>query len=160
MVKWLVIEDRNSMQTARERWCETPRSLQRGVMQDTRNLEVAEYAHQLAVATYRHTASFPASERFGITSQMRRAAVSVVSNIAEGCGRRGNRELLTFLYFSAASAKELACQIRIATDLGYGDASEAELLQGQTLRVSKMLSRLITVLRTRPRSREREGTPL
>ena len=88
-------------------------------MQDVKKLLVAEFAHQLAIATYRHTVSFPASERFGITSQMRRAAVSIASNIAEGCGRRGNPELLTFLYYASGSARELACQIRIATELGF-----------------------------------------
>ncbi|MFL5616952.1 MAG: four helix bundle protein [Gemmatimonadaceae bacterium] len=116
-------------------------------MQRTTNLIVAECAHQLALATYRHTDSFPASERFGITSQMRRAAVSVSSNIAEGCGRRSNRELLAFLYYSSGSASELACQLRLATDLGFGDALSAEQLRLQTLRVAKMLSRLITALR-------------
>ena len=78
---------------------------------------------------------------------MRRAAVSIASNIAEGCGRRSNRELLTFLYFAVGSAKELACQLRIATDLGYSDSASADLLREQIMRVSKMLSRLITFLR-------------
>ena len=119
-------------------------------MQDTKNLVVAEYAHQLAIAMYRHTASFPAAERFGITSQMRRAAVSVASNIAEGCGRRGNRELLTFLYIAIGSARELACQLRIATELGFGDPASAEILSAETMRVIKMLTRLITYLRTQP----------
>jgi len=119
-------------------------------MQDTKNLVVAEYAHRLAIAIYRHTASFPAAERFGITSQMRRAAVSVASNIAEGCGRRGNRELLTFLYISIGSARELACQLRIATELGFGDPASAEILSAETMRVIKMLTRLITYLRTQP----------
>jgi four helix bundle protein len=115
-------------------------------MQDVKKLLVAEFAHQLAVATYRHTASFPPSERFGITSQMRRAAVSIASNIAEGCGRRGNPELLTFLYYASGSARELACQVRIASDLGFGDPSSAESLRVQSLRVSKMLTRLINFL--------------
>ena len=125
-------------------------------MQDPANLDVTEYAHQLAVATYRHTASFPAEERFGITLQMRRAAVSIPSNISEGCGRGGDRELVNFLYFAVSSAKELASQLRIATELGYGDASSADLLREQTTRVSKMLSRLITSLRKRQSPRRRQ----
>ena len=128
-------------------------------MQDSENLVVAEYAHRLAVATYRHTESFPSAERFGITSQMRRAAVSIASNIAEGCGRRSNRELLTFLYIAAGSAKELSCQLRIATDLGYGDPSSAEHVSAETKRVAKMLSRLITSLRAQPAWRQKEGRP-
>ena len=119
-------------------------------MQDSKNLVVAEYAHRLAIAMYRHTATFPAAERFGITSQMRRAAVSVASNIAEGCGRRSNRELLTFLYIAAGSAREVSCQLRIATELGFGDPSTAEALSAETMRVIKMLTRLITYLRTQP----------
>ena len=128
-------------------------------MQDPRNLVVAEYAHRVAVATYRHTESFPSAERFGITSQMRRAAVSIASNIAEGCGRRSNRELLQFLYMAAGSASELACQLRIATDLGYGDATSAEHLTSETKRVLKMLTRLITFLRNQPAWRKVEGRP-
>jgi|SRR6187401_3638165 len=129
-------------------------------MQDVKRLLVAEFAHHLAIATYRHTASFPASERFGITSQMRRAAVSIASNIAEGCGRRGNPELLTFLYYASGSARELACQIRIASDLGFGDQSSAELLRVQSLRVSKMLTRLINFLSSnQPVQRKNEGRP-
>jgi len=125
-------------------------------MQDAENLVVAEYAHQLAVATYRHTELFPAVERFGITSQMRRAAVSIASNIAEGCGRRSNRELLQFLYIASGSAKELACQLRIATDLGFGDPASAERLSAETKRVAKMLARLVSFLRSEPARRQNE----
>ena len=128
-------------------------------MQDTGNLVVSEYAHRLAVATYRHTESFPSGERFGITSQMRRAAVSIASNIAEGCGRRSNRELLQFLYMASGSASELICQLRIATDLGFGDPESAEQLKGEIKRVVKMLTRLITFLRTQPAWRQKEGRP-
>jgi four helix bundle protein len=128
-------------------------------MQDVKKLHVAEFAHELAVATYRHTGSFPASERFGITSQMRRAAVSIASNIAEGCGRRGNSELVTFLYYASGSARELACQLRIATELGFGDEASAEQLSVQSLRVAKMLTRLINVLSAQPAQRRKEGRP-
>ena len=128
-------------------------------MQSPENLTVYEYAHRLAVATYRHTESFPSAERFGITSPMRRAAVSITSNIAEGCGRRSNRELLTFLYIASGSANELTCQIRIAVDLGYGDAASAEHLSSECKRVSKMLARLITYLRAQPAWRQKEGRP-
>jgi len=126
-------------------------------MQDVKKLLVAEFAHQLAIATYRHTESFPASERFGITSQMRRSAVSIGSNIAEGCGRRGNSELLTFLYYASGSARELTCQLRIATELGFGDQVSAEQLRVQSLRVAKMLTRLINVLSSQTTPRQQEG---
>ena len=128
-------------------------------MQDTKNLVVAEYAHRLAVATYRHTESFPSSERFGITSQMRRAAVSIASNIAEGCGRRSNRELIVYLYNASGSASELAAQLRIATELDFGDPSSAEQLSSDIKRVARMLSRLVTFHRNQPAWRQREGRP-
>jgi four helix bundle protein len=65
-------------------------------MQDPKNLAVSGRAIELALAVYRLTRQFPADERFGLSAQMRRAAVSVGSNIAEGCGRWSNRELLQF----------------------------------------------------------------
>ena len=126
-------------------------------MQDGRKLLVAEFAHQLAVATYRHTASFPAAERFGLTTQMRRAAVSIASNIAEGCGRRGKAELLNFLYYASGSAREVGAQLRIATELGFGDPSSAAQLYEQSIRVAKMLTRLINVLNNSPAHKGKEG---
>jgi four helix bundle protein len=128
-------------------------------MQSTKNLVVAQHARRLATAVYRHTATFPPSERFGLTSQMRRAGVSIASNIAEGCGRRSNRELLTFLYISAGSVSELACQLEIANDLGFGDQHAADELQVEIQRVARMLARLIGFLRNQPAWRRNEGPP-
>jgi len=128
-------------------------------MQRTDSLLVAEPAHQLALSTYRHTASFPASERFGITSQMCRAAVSISSNIAEGCGRSSNRELLRFLYYASGSVSELASQLRIASDLGFGDPTSAESLRDQVLRLGKMLTRLITYHRDKLVATKSESRP-
>jgi four helix bundle protein len=127
-------------------------------MQSTKNLVVAERARALATAVYRHTASFAPSERFGLTSQMRRAGVSIASNIAEGCGRRSNRELLAFLYIASGSASELACQLEIANDLGFGDAHSADELKAELLRVARMLARLIGFLRNQPAWRRNEGS--
>ena len=128
-------------------------------MQEANNLVVTEYAHQLAIRTYRHTESFPSSERFGLASQMRRAAVSIASNIAEGCGRRTNRELLHYLYIASGSASELACQLRISTKLGFGEHSSATVLDGERRRVARMLPRLIFFHRSQPSSRQKEGRP-
>ena len=141
-------------------WCHrAPGWLQLGPMQNPGNLEVYEYAHRLAVATYRHTASYPSVERFGITSQMRRGAVSIVSTISEGCGRRSNRELLQYLYMANGAANELASQLRIATDLGFGNPESADRLRTEVERVGKMLTRLITFLRNQPAWRNKEGRP-
>ena len=66
-------------------------------MQDFRNLQVWQRGHELVLAVYPISNKFPADERFGITSQIRRAAVSIPTNIAEGCGREGDKELARFL---------------------------------------------------------------
>jgi len=130
-----------------------------GGMQNPKNLIVGEYAHRLAIATYRHTASFPASKRFGLTSQMRRGAVSIVSCIAEGCGRRSNRELVHYLYMSVAAASELLCQLMIATELGFGGPSSAAQPRDDATRVAKMPTRLITYHRAPPAWKRNEGRP-
>jgi four helix bundle protein len=126
-------------------------------VQDTKNLVVAKHAKQLAIEVYRLTASYPPSERFGLTAQMRLAAVSVGSNIAEGCGRRSNKELLAYLYISNGSISELEFQLEMASDLGFGDPRDAAAVVAQTVTVRRMLNRLITFLRTQPAWRKNEG---
>jgi four helix bundle protein len=120
-------------------------------MQNPANLRVTGEARRLAIQVYRSTGHFPAAERFGLTAQMRRAAVSVGSNIAEGCGRFGNRELVRFLDIAFGSLCELEFQTQIATELGFlGPDHRAPLLQhiGQ---LRRMLSRLIKSHRSRTR---------
>lgn len=92
---------------------------------------------------YRYTRSFPRDEIFGITSQMRRAAVSVPSNIAEGKGRFSRKELVQFLYKARGSLMELETQILIARDLNYLDEFSSRSLTAQTLEVTKILNGLI-----------------
>src|SRR6187551_628422 len=93
-------------------------------MRNPNKLAVADRAIELAVAIYRLTSSFPPSERFGLAAQMRRAAVSVGSNIAEGCGRSGNRDFLRFLRIARGSTTELAFQLALSAELGFGDPTE------------------------------------
>ena len=121
------------------------------------NLKVAQRAELLAVAVYRHTSTFPSAERFGLTAQMRRAAVPIASNIAEGCGRRGNRALLAYLYIATGSVSELACQLRIASTLSFGDSHLAEQLRLEIQHVARMLAGLVRYLRTHP-DWKRDGT--
>jgi len=78
---------------------------------------------------------------------MRRAGVSVVSNIAEGCGRGGNKELVRFLSIALGSATELECQLRLAQRLSYIDATPYESANEHIRRVERMLTRLIVKLR-------------
>ena len=76
-------------------------------MKNFRDLKVWEKAHSLTLDCYRSTESLPKAEIFGLTSQIRRAAVSIAANIAEGCGKRGNGEFQRFLNMAAGSASEL-----------------------------------------------------
>lgn len=95
-----------------------------------RELRVWQRAMTLTEAVYRLTATFPREEQFGLSSQMRRAALSVPSNIAEGSARQGTKELLYFLSIAAGSLAELDTQLELAARLGYypGDAATKELL--------------------------------
>ncbi|MDQ2666934.1 MAG: four helix bundle protein [Gemmatimonadota bacterium] len=124
-------------------------------MQNTGNLLVADRALRLAVETYRLTSSFPSDERFGLTSQMRRAAVSIGSNIAEGCGRGTDKELAAFLQVAMGSSSELKFQLRIASALEYSSPASLRTNEELVNEVMRMLSRLIVAVRarTRPASR-------
>jgi len=120
---------------------------------------VAEHARRLAVEVYRLTADFPSVERFGLSQQMRRAAVSVGSNIAEGCGRRGNRELLNHLYIASGSASELAFQLQLVEELAFGTETNRESVGAELTRVQRMLNRLTNYLRSQPAQRRNEVLP-
>jgi four helix bundle protein len=120
-------------------------------MQDATNLRVTAEARSLAVNVYRATSGFPVQERFGLTSQMRRAAVSIGSNIAEGCGRFGNRELVQFLQIALGSVAELEFQALIASDLAFLRSEAAAPLLDHIGKVKAMLLRLIKSHRTRKR---------
>jgi four helix bundle protein len=88
-------------------------------MQDFRNLSVWQRARRLTKSVYEMTADFPGSEEFGLKSQMRRATVSICSNIAEGCGRRGDREFRRFLDVAMGSACEMECETILSYDLAF-----------------------------------------
>src|SRR3546814_4845496 len=104
----------------------------------------------LVVMIYAHSATFPGEERFGITSQMRRAAVSVPSNIAEGAARKSPSELIRFCVIARGSLSELDTQLQIATRLGY--AEPASNLQQLLDRTFARLNALITTLEAKPRA--------
>ena len=110
-----------------------------------KNLLVWQKGMQFVTELYRVTGHFPQSEVYGLVSQMRRAAVSITSNIAEGYGRNTITELIHFLYISLGSANELDTQIQIAFNLGYLDESEYENLMALNDEVGKMLKSLIYV---------------
>ena len=116
-------------------------------MQSPTRLRVFHEAEELAVAVYRLTKTLPTDERYGLCQQMRRAGVSVVSNIAEGCGREGNRELVRFLSIALGSATELTAQLRLSRRLEYLEADYCGGVEEHARRVQRMLTSLIVRLR-------------
>lgn len=112
-------------------------------MRDFKELQVWQKAHRFALDVYHHGQGFPAEERFGLTAQLRRAAVSAASNIAEGCGREGDRELARYLSIAAGSASEAEYQILLARDLGYVSQEAHRQLDAQVNEVKKMLNGFI-----------------
>jgi four helix bundle protein len=104
-------------------------------------LEAWKRARELVLSVYKLTQTFPREEMFGLAAQMRRAAVSIPSNIAEGAVRAGEREFAQFLNFSRGSLSELETQLLIATDLGYIKSNDP------VFELVDLDSRLITCLR-------------
>ena len=88
-------------------------------IKDYRDYDVWKQAKELGILIYKLSSEFPDSEKFGLTNQVRRASVSVLSNIAESCGREHKRDSLQFLYISRGSLFEVEAQIDLAFDLGY-----------------------------------------
>lgn len=97
-------------------------------MRDYRHLLAWQRAHQLVLDVYRLTQGFPKSESFGLVSQLRRSAVSIPSNIAEGAGRRSTKDFRRFLSVAAGSASELQYQLELSRDLGYIEGSSDPVL--------------------------------
>lgn len=114
-----------------------------------RNLRVWQAAMELADAVYSATARFPAQERYGLATQMRRAAVSVPSNIAEGAARASNAEFLQFLHTARGSLAELDTQIEIAQRRDYLTPEVQELLRQLLDEVGRTLQGLIARRRRR-----------
>jgi four helix bundle protein len=109
-------------------------------MHDHRQLRVWAASRELVSSIYRLTGGFPDDERFGLTSQLRRAAVSIPSNIAEGAGRGGTgRSFAQFLRIAAGSASEIETQLQLAVDLGFADLGEVEAPLDQVRSVRRML---------------------
>jgi four helix bundle protein len=116
-------------------------------MQDFRNLLVWQANRALTVQIYRATATFPADERFGLTSQMRRACVSIGAGLAEGCGRNTIKDTLRFFQMSFASATELLHHLITALDLGFLTQEQFHVLDQKLLEIRKMLTSLMKRLR-------------
>lgn len=130
-------------------------------MQDFTKLLVWQKAHNITINIYKFTANMPIEEKYGLISQIRRSAVSIESNLAEGAGRdsdfgrstfAGNpqitpSEMARFVDIAMGSSFELRCQILIARDLGYLETSKCEMFESKILEVNRMLGGLLKKLR-------------
>lgn len=116
-------------------------------MRDHTKLRAFELADEVAVLIYRVTKGFPKTEIYELTSQMRRAAVSVPSNIVEGCARETQAEYLHFLEIAFGSARELHYQFGLASRLGYTNESDVPECDAKLVETEKVLSALIRSMR-------------
>jgi four helix bundle protein len=112
-------------------------------MKNFRHLQVWAKSHCLALSSYQATSTFPKQETYGPTSQIRRCAVSIAANIAEGCGKRSNGEFERFLNIAAGSASELEYHFLLARDLGFIAQAAYHQLSSDVVEVKRMLAALI-----------------
>ena len=116
-------------------------------MRDHRKLRAFELADQLVLAIYAATKTFPKEEQFALTSQLRRAAVSIASNIVEGCARSSQADYIRFLDMAFGSVREVAYQLSLTSRLGYMDSNVASGLEKQADETAKVLAGLLQSLR-------------
>jgi len=106
-------------------------------------LDAWKEGHKLVLEIYKVTKSFPKEEMFGLSNQLRRAVISITSNIAEGFSRKSLKEKIQFYSMAKASNTELQNQLLIARDVGYLNEKDFEKLEEQSIRVNKLISGLI-----------------
>jgi four helix bundle protein len=116
-------------------------------MRNYKDLQVWEKAHKLTLAVYKITLVFPKDERYGLTSQVRRASASIAANLAEGCGRRSDGEMARFVQIAMGSGAELSYHFLLARDLGLMQSTEYETLNADVSEIMRMLSALSGRLR-------------
>ena len=109
-------------------------------MRNYRQFDIWKLAHQLALAAYRSSGGFPAEERYGLTSQLRRAAASVPANIAEGSGRPSEADFARFLGIALGSLSEFDYHLILARDLGYVDESISESPESRVADLRRMMT--------------------
>ena len=114
-----------------------------------KNLEIWKISRILCSSIYGATKDFPQEEKFGITNQMRRASVSIPSNIAEGASRKSNKDFCRFLEIAIGSCYELETQLIISNDLGFLEQNRLEPLLAELNKVTMMTSKFISTLKAR-----------
>lgn len=120
-------------------------------LRDHTKLRAFELADEVAVLVYRVTSSFPKEELYGLTSQLRRAGVSVPSNIVEGCARDSQADYLRFLYIAFGSLRELHYQLDLSRRLGFLNDQDSSLIEPVVIETEKVLNGLIQSLREKNR---------
>ncbi|MCW5977574.1 MAG: four helix bundle protein [Bryobacteraceae bacterium] len=115
-------------------------------MKDFRELKVWQKAHRLTLAVYAATRGFPPEERYGLTSQLRRASFSIPNNLAEGCGRSGDSDFARFCWMAMGSASELEYLLLLARDLQLLTAEQYPALTEATTEIKRMLAALLQKL--------------
>ena len=123
------------------------------VIRDHTKLRAFELADDVAVLVYKATQTFPREELYGLTSQMRRAAVSVASNIVEGCARESQTEYLRFLEIAFGSLRELHYQVGLSIRLGYLSERDTSTCEQKLVEAEKVLGALMRSMRAAKRSR-------
>ena len=116
------------------------------MLKNYKELNVWQKSYELCLEIYRITAKFPKEERYGLTSQIRRSAVSIPSNIAEGYGRKTTLDYIRMLYISYGSVCELETQILLTGDLGFIDKGEFDTTKKDIAEIERMLKALIKSL--------------
>jgi len=115
-------------------------------MREFKNLDVWNRAIKIAKKIYEVVENFPKKEEWALSSQMRRAVVSISSNVAEGCGRRTNKDTVQFLYIAMGSLREVESQMYIAKEFGYVDEDVLKEISNELIGIGKQLSGLINYI--------------
>ena len=115
-------------------------------MRNYKNYEIWKKAHELSLTIYKISNNFPKTEQYGLTSQLRRAAVSIALNIVEGSGRKSEKEFSQFLYIAAASAGETEYITQLCADLSYIDQKESIIIVETTNHLRRMIYNFIKKL--------------
>lgn len=110
---------------------------------DFKTLDIWKEAHQLTLDTYKLVSKFPREEQYGLTSQLKRAITSIELNISEGCGRRTNKDFVSFLYNAMGSCKEVENLFMLAKDLDFIDITDYNAFNARIQSIGKMLTRFI-----------------
>ena len=120
-----------------------------------KNLDVWKLSMDLVVEIYKETEGLPDAEKYGLMAQIRRAAISIPSNIAEGAARQTTKEFINFLHIAQASLSELETQIELAMRLNYITKNKRETVDKRMERIDKMITGLLRQLKQRMNSRDR-----